>query len=46
MSHHVWMDRTIAAAREAEVTMPWSRRPADKPTPPGEAPAAARHAEG
>ncbi len=31
MSRRIWMDRTIEAAREAEVTMPWSRTPSPGP---------------
>ena len=41
MSRHIWLDRTIEAARESEVTMPWSRSPAPV-RDTGEAPAAIR----
>ncbi len=27
MSRQTWLDRTIAAARDAEVTMPWVKKP-------------------
>jgi len=33
MSRKIWMDRTIEAAREADIRMPWSRGiPAPQPT--------------
>ncbi|SFI98914.1 hypothetical protein [Jannaschia pohangensis] len=33
MSRKIWMDRTIEAAREADIRMPWSRKPAPQPAP-------------
>lgn len=37
MSRKIWMDRTIEAARVADVQMPWARRPV--PALPEQAPA-------
>lgn len=39
MSRKIWMDRTIEAARVADVQMPWARRPAPAPALPEQAPA-------
>lgn len=33
MSRKTWMDRTLETAREADVRMPWSRRPVAEETP-------------
>ncbi|MGB3689965.1 MAG: hypothetical protein WBA02_11775 [Jannaschia helgolandensis] len=41
MSRQTWMDRTIEAARIADVRLPWSRKPAPVPTP-AQQPAAIR----
>ncbi|WP_179380210.1 hypothetical protein [Jannaschia marina] len=39
MSRQTWMDRTIEAARDSDIRMPWARRPAPV-APAEEAPAA------
>ncbi len=31
MSRRIWLEETIAAAREADLRMPWDRRPAPLP---------------
>ena len=31
MSRQIWLDRTIDAARDAIVRLPWDRRPASEP---------------
>ena len=38
MARQTWMDRTIEATREAEIVMPWFRRPSQAhiPEQPGE----------
>ena len=36
MSRHVWLDRTVEAASDAEIRLPWDRRgpvPAPAPQP-------------
>lgn len=43
MSRRIWLDRTIEAAREAQVTMPWARPPLPFPA---ESAAAVRAAKG
>lgn len=41
MSRQTWMDRTIEAARDADVRLPWSRKPAPVQAP-AQQPAAVR----
>lgn len=41
MSRQTWMDSTIEAAREADIRLPWSRKPAPVKTP-AQQPAAIR----
>ncbi len=33
MSRKTWIDATIEAAREADIRMPWSRKPEPQPIP-------------
>ncbi|SDY66943.1 hypothetical protein SAMN05444004_102288 [Jannaschia faecimaris] len=39
MSRQIWMDRTIEAAREADLQMPWTRRRPAPATPEQATPA-------
>lgn len=32
MSRRIWLDRTIDAARAADIRLPWDRRPVPEPT--------------
>lgn len=40
MSRHIWLNRTLEAARTAQVTMPWARSVKPVSAPVREAPAA------
>lgn len=42
MARQIWMDRMIEATRDAEIVMPWSRRPSATETPAPHAPVAAQ----
>lgn len=34
MSRHVWLDRTVEAAREVDLRLPWDRREPPAPAVP------------